>query len=85
MIFNLSIGTAKRFGRTGRILAGHFGTRNLQSVSIRERQFPMRVRADLQRAIEEFFTSSEGLLRFCSVRQDMGYQAVTFAEMRWTA
>jgi hypothetical protein len=47
MIFDLSYGTRKHFARTGKILARHFGKKNLSCLSVRERQFPIRVRADL--------------------------------------
>jgi len=81
MIFDFSLGSGKGFGRTGKMLARHFGKKDLHSLSVRERQFPMRVRADLQRAVEAFFNDGKSVRRFCSVRQDMSLQGVTFAEM----
>jgi predicted AAA+ superfamily ATPase len=71
----------KAFGRTGKMLAQHFGKGNLQLLSISEREFPVRVRADLQRAVEEFFAAGRGVRRFCSVRQDWSASGLGFAEL----
>lgn len=47
------------------VLRAHFSPRPLQELVIHERLFPHRVRADVQRAIEEFFTRFN-VLRFLS-------------------
>ena len=50
------IGFTSPFGRRRKriynLLAKHFGKRNLASLSISAREFPVRAGADLQRAIE---------------------------------
>jgi hypothetical protein len=71
----------RRRTRISSLLARHFGRGNLQSVSIAERQFPMRVRADLQRAVETLFDNGIEILQFCSVQQDMSFQGLNFAGM----
>lgn len=71
----------KGFGRTGRLLAAHFGKSNLQSLSISDRQFPVRVRADVQRAVESFFAEGGEVRRFCGIRQAFAFEGSSFAEL----
>jgi hypothetical protein len=50
-------------------LKQHFGQNALELLTVSERRFPVRVRADLQQAIESLFGETNGVLRFRSVRR----------------
>lgn len=61
------------------MLAEHFGRNALQSLVVSERQFPTRVRADLQQAVDSLFGQSSEVARFCSVRQQFAFEPISFA------
>lgn len=75
---------ASIFGRRRRqrvfgLLTKHFGREALPSLTISERKFPIRVRADLQRAVELILGETKGLLHFCGVRQEFAFEGMSFA------
>jgi len=83
MIYHTAIAffppTGRGLGRTTRVLRRALRKKNLQSLSTCERQFPVRVRADLQRALEEFFAEGRDRPALLSVRQDMSFTGIGFA------
>ena len=56
------------------LLTKHFGKTKPEDLSISERQFPYRVRADLQRGIEQVIAREKGLKRFCGLSQFMSFE-----------
>ena len=71
------------------MLRRHFGRIKPSDLTIAERQFPFRVRADLQRAIEQVLAlpgqgsgGGDGRTRvrnFCGVRQEHAFEGIDFA------
>src|SRR5215211_9555086 len=61
------------------LLEGHFRPARLDELTVSERQFPYRVRADLHRAIDRLFGAETRVLHFCGVRKEHSYEAVQFA------
>src|SRR5271163_4711381 len=56
------------------LLAKLFRGTKPEDLSISERQFPYRVRADLQRAVEQVIASEKGLARFCGLSQPLAME-----------
>jgi tetratricopeptide (TPR) repeat protein len=71
---------AQRQLRTSVLLADHFGEIAAVDLAITERQFPFRVRADLQRAMDELFASSQAL-HFSGVKKEHSYEGVAFSDL----
>jgi tetratricopeptide (TPR) repeat protein len=61
---------ASRTTRISRLLKEHLAPQTLDNITITERKFPFRVRADLQRAMDGFFSGSMAVVYFCGVRQE---------------
>jgi cell division protease FtsH len=61
------------------LLEGHFRPARLDELTVSERQFPYRVRADLHRAIDRLFGAEARVLHFCGVRKEHAYEGVQFA------
>jgi hypothetical protein len=83
------IGLAYRWGRRKRLADGrklvrplldaHFRPTSLDDLTISERRFPFRVRADLQRAINRLFTADTTIRHFCGVRKEYTHDGLGFA------
>lgn len=59
----------------------HFAPHSLDDLSITERRFPMRVRPDLQRAIDRVLEGEVSLHHFCGVSKQHTYHGVEFSEV----
>jgi cell division protease FtsH len=77
--------TAKRLAddrlRLRLLLEAHFRPAPLDDLTVSERRFPFRVRADLQRAIDRLFTAAVTISRFCGVRKEYMTEGLTFAAL----
>lgn len=62
------------------LMQSHFSPTPLQEITISERQFPFRVRADLQRAIDRLFDSGTTISHFCGVRKEYSHEALTLTD-----
>jgi tetratricopeptide (TPR) repeat protein len=62
------------------LLQAHFDPRPLDSLTITERRFPGRVRADLQRAIDGLFETMT-VLHFTGVRKRYAHDGINFTEL----
>lgn len=69
--------------RTSAMLLRHFGKMNPDDLSVAERQFPFRVRADLQKAIERVIGDHSGIAvrQFSGVRQPFAHEGIDFTAM----
>jgi hypothetical protein len=63
------------------LLEAHFRPTPLDDITISERQFPFRVRADLQRAIDHLFAAETTITHFCGVRKEHARDGVTFPDL----
>jgi hypothetical protein len=63
------------------LLEAHFRPIPLNDVTISERRFPFRVRADLQRAIDRLFTANATISHFCGIRKEHAYEGLNFAAL----
>jgi hypothetical protein len=67
------------------LLREHFGhdIDTPDRLSITEREFPFRVRADLQRSVEQMLSTESGadVRRFCGVRKAYAFQGVDFSDL----
>ncbi len=62
------------------LLASHFHPVATENVTISERNFPFRVRADLQRAIDQLFHEETKVLHFCGVRKEYSHEGVSLTD-----
>ena len=79
-----------RLGRGGRsdgrplirpLIEGHFHPVVADNITISERKFPFRVRADLQRAIDRLFTAGTTISHFCGVQKEYCHDGLTFSNL----
>jgi cell division protease FtsH len=72
---------AKRRGPTpiADLLRKHFAPLASADLTVSERKFPFRVRADLQRAIEGLFGADGPVLGFFGVRKEYAHEGIDFA------
>jgi AAA+ superfamily predicted ATPase len=63
------------------LLRRHFQTTTLAELAITGRQFPARVRADLQRALDRLFGAETRIARVCGIRQEHVFFGLSFAEL----
>lgn len=61
------------------LLRSHFRPLPIDDITISERQFPFRVRADLQRAIDRLFGDETLILHFCGIRREYSHEGVTLS------
>src|SRR5262249_47705131 len=61
------------------LLQEHFQPEPIDNITITERNFPFRVRADLQRAINRLFTQKTTISHFCGVLQRYSHEGLDFA------
>jgi cell division protease FtsH len=71
---------AQRQLRTSVLLTEHFGEYSTSDLSITQRQFPFRVRADLQRATDQLFEKSP-VTHFSGVRKEHAFHGVSFSDL----
>jgi cell division protease FtsH len=86
------IGVAVTFGafwarsrtRRGRsvvsLVRSHFLPVQLQDIAVAERKFPFRVRADLQRAIDQLFAKDTVIHQFCGIRKEYSHEGITLSD-----
>jgi tetratricopeptide (TPR) repeat protein len=72
---------SQRRTRVSLLLAEHFDPLPLADLAITERQFPFRVRADLQRAVDLLFDQSTRIEHFCGVKKEYSYEGITFSDL----
>lgn len=60
------------------MLRRHFAPLDFPDLSISERKFPFRVRADLQRSIDRLFGGDTAVLGFCGVQKEYAYEGIDF-------
>jgi cell division protease FtsH len=63
------------------LLLEHFGKVRPEDLNISERQFPFRVRADLQKAVENVIEAGGGVAKFCGVRAQNSFEGIEFTAM----
>ena len=63
------------------LIQEHFDPTPVQEITITERQFPLRVRADLQRAIDEVLRGDVAVSFFCGVRKAHSFEGISFPEL----
>src|SRR5687768_8744083 len=61
------------------LLEAHFRPATLDDLTVSERRFPFRARADLQRALDGLCGSTATVTRFCGVRKDHDTDGLSFA------
>lgn len=62
------------------LMQSHFAASPLSNLTISERKFPFRVRADLQLAIDHLFSSGTTIGHFCGVRKEYSHQELALAD-----
>jgi hypothetical protein len=62
------------------VIRAHFSPTLLADITISEREFPFRVRADLQRAIDRLFDSGTTIRHFCGVRKEQSFEGLTLSD-----
>lgn len=59
------------------LIEAHFHPTPLDDLTISERRFPFRVRADLQRAIDRLFGEKTVVRHFCGVRKEYSHEGIS--------
>jgi cell division protease FtsH len=74
--------TRRQAGKTTMVtlVQKHFRPVPLENITISERQFPFRVRADVQRAIDKLFGSDTTITHFCGIRREYTHEGITLAD-----
>ncbi|MCC9602166.1 ATP-binding protein [Stieleria sp. JC731] len=62
------------------LLKAHFKPLPVKEITITERQFPFRVRADLQKAIDELFGTDSKIVHFFGVRREYSHEGLSLSE-----
>ena len=62
------------------LVTSHFKPVAIDNVTISERKFPFRVRADLQKAIDQLFSEETKVLHFCGVRKEFSHEGVSLTD-----
>lgn len=62
------------------LIEQHFHPIRLNDITITERQFPFRVRADLQRAVDQLIESESRVVHFFGVRREYSHEGVTLSD-----
>jgi tetratricopeptide (TPR) repeat protein len=63
------------------LIQGHFDPTPVEDLTITERDFPHRVRADLQRAADRVFAEEVTVLFFCGVRKSHAFEGISLTEL----
>src|SRR5690349_2889881 len=63
------------------VLHAHFGKYQPADLSVSERAFPIRVRADLQRIVQTVIESDPSVKFFCGVQSRSPYEPVEFNQL----
>jgi AAA+ superfamily predicted ATPase len=71
---------AEKISDIATLMRAHFAPVGLQNITISERMFPFRVRADLQRAIDRLFGSGTVIRHFCGIRKEYSPEGVTLSD-----
>lgn len=75
--FNFGNGSSKRWTNSiWWLLTSHFQPTPLSELTISEREFPYRVRADLQKTVDKLFGQDVKLLLFTGVRKEYAHEAI---------
>lgn len=67
-------------GSVTELLRSHFHPLKMDQITISERQFPFRVRADLHRTIDHLFGNETEILHFCGIRKEYSHENVTLSD-----
>jgi hypothetical protein len=62
------------------LIRDHFAPTPLDQITIAERRFPFRVRADLQRAIDSLFSENTTVVHFCGVRREYAFEGLSLTD-----
>jgi cell division protease FtsH len=62
-----------------RLLREHFQPESIHNLTITERQFPFRTRADLQRGMDSLFAEKTRILHFFGVLQPFAHEGLAFS------
>ena len=63
------------------LIQSHFDPTPVEDLTITERNFPHRVRADLQRAIDRVFVGQATVSFFCGVRKTHAFEGISLTEL----
>lgn len=73
--------TKQRRSLISGLLQEHFAPEPIDNITITERIFPYRVRADLQRAVDRLFATGTVVAHFCGVLQRYNHEGLDFARL----
>ncbi len=68
----------RRASEISRLLRQHFAPEPLDNLTVTERTFPLRVRADLQKAVEQLLAERKRVVHFCGVRPSFAHEQLDF-------
>lgn len=71
---------SSKAGEVSELLRKHFNPLPMNDITISQRQFPFRVRADLQRAIDRLFGETTRIRHFCGVRREFSHDGVILSD-----
>ena len=62
------------------LIESHFHPIAVDNLTISERRFPFRVRADLQRAVDRLFSAETVVSHFCGVRKEYSHEGIVLSD-----
>jgi cell division protease FtsH len=63
-----------------KMLASHFRRVSIQQITVSERVFPFRVRADLQKSLDEILGDGFRIEHFCGVRKEVSHSGFSLTD-----
>ena len=77
----ISMSTTARKVQIDALIRSHFDPTPVEDLTITERQFPLRVRADLQKAVDRVIHGDVVVSFFCGVRKTHAFEGISFSEL----
>jgi cell division protease FtsH len=77
----LSMTMTERKVQIHTLIQSHFDPTPVADLTITEREFPHRVRADLQKAVDRIFAEGTTVSFFCGVRKTHAFEGISFSEL----
>lgn len=76
-----NLGSSEICPQVSELIATHFYPLSPNNVTISERRFPFRVRADLQQTIDRYFSGQISVSHFCGVKQrDYSHEGISLTD-----
>lgn len=76
-----AMSTTGRKAQIHALIQSHFDPTPVDDLTVTQRQFPLRVRADLQRAVDRVIEGDVSVSFFCGIRKTHAFEGISFSEL----